>query len=234
MSNLIPFTFDEQPIRVIEIDGDPWFVGKDVAEALGYANTRGAIATHCKAAKSDGVVIRDAMGREQSATIIPERDVYRLIMRSKLPAAERFEEWVVGEVLPAIRRTGGYQTMQSLDTLVNHVAARLEGHLEKMLAAAIAADPRVAVSEFQSSLDVAKKAGFPPRKRRGIVRSITGRLLRFCNAKNYDVRQSRETGKWLFAIKGVDDWLVEEGRSFLKERLDALRGQGSLTLVKRS
>ena len=110
MSSLIPFTFGDHQVRVIEIDGDPWFVGRDVAEVLGYANTRDAIATHCKAAKSDGVVIRDAMGREQSATIIPERDVYRLIMRSKLPAAERFEEWVVGEVLP---------TMDELSVLID-------------------------------------------------------------------------------------------------------------------
>ena len=70
------------------IKGEPWFVAKDVAELLGYVNPRKAVSDHCKGATGDGVTIRDAIGREQSMTIIPELDVYRLIMRSKLPAAE--------------------------------------------------------------------------------------------------------------------------------------------------
>lgn len=102
MSNVIPFDFRGSSVRVIEIEHNPWFVAKDVAETLGYAKPENAIARHCKAGtttpKQGGGVI----------TIIPERDVYRLIMRSKLPEAEAFEEWVVGEVLPSIRKTGGY------------------------------------------------------------------------------------------------------------------------------
>ena len=103
MNNVIPFDFHGHSVRVIDIEQDPWFVAKDVAEVLGYAKTENAIARHCKAGtttpKQGGGLI----------TIIPERDVYRLIMRSKLPEAESFEEWVVGEVLPSIRKTGGYQ-----------------------------------------------------------------------------------------------------------------------------
>lgn len=103
------FSFGRDLIRVIKgEDGEPWFVAKDVCEVLGYINPRKAVGDHCKSALSGGVTIRDAIGREQEMTIIPERDVYRLIMRSKLPAAERFEDWVVGEVLPAIRKSGYY------------------------------------------------------------------------------------------------------------------------------
>lgn len=83
-------------------------MAKDVTDILGYANGRKACADHCKAAVPDGVTIRDSMGRVQKSTGIPERDVYRLVMRSHLPAAEEFEEWVVGTVLPSIRKTGGY------------------------------------------------------------------------------------------------------------------------------
>ena len=99
-------------VRVVNIDGDPWFVAKDVAAILGYADTDQAIRAHCKALKLlkpvelTGLGIVDAPSR--GFTVIPERDVYRLIMRSKLPAAEAFEEWVVGTVLPAIRKDGAY------------------------------------------------------------------------------------------------------------------------------
>lgn len=99
------FDFNSHNIRVMEIDGQPWFIAVDVATVLGYREPRLAIRTHCKGGAKRTVLTK---GGRQSATIIPERDVYRLIMRSKLPSAEAFEEWVVGTVLPAIRKDGGY------------------------------------------------------------------------------------------------------------------------------
>lgn len=102
MSNVIPFDFKGAQVRVIEMEGEPWFVAKDVAVALGYSKPENAISRHCKAGtttpKQGGGVM----------TIIPERDLYRLIMKSQLSSAEAFEEWVVGEVLPSIRKTGSY------------------------------------------------------------------------------------------------------------------------------
>lgn len=108
-SALIPFQFEAHAVRTLAINGEPWFVARDVASVLGYSNINDAIGRHCK-----GVVKRDLPTSSgiQSFSVIPERDVYRLIMRSKLPAAERFEEWVVGEVLPAIRKTGAYSVSQ--------------------------------------------------------------------------------------------------------------------------
>jgi prophage antirepressor-like protein len=106
MSAVIPFGFDDNLVRVVPgEDGEPWFVAKDVAKALGYATPRDAIAKHCK---RKGVAICDTPGGKQEISTIPEPDVYRLIMRSNLPAAERFEEWVVSEVLPSIRKRGAY------------------------------------------------------------------------------------------------------------------------------
>ncbi len=96
-------------IRTVEHDGKVLFCGRDIATALGYANTNDALSKHCK---SDGVAfrypIRDGLNRIQEARFITEGDVYRLITHSRLPAAEQFERWVFDEVLPTIRRTGGY------------------------------------------------------------------------------------------------------------------------------
>lgn len=93
-------------IRTAEIDGKPYFVGTDVAKALGYSNPRKAILDHCK-----GVTKRDTPTTSgvQSMSYINEGDLYRLIMKSKLPSAEKFEAWVMDEVLPTIRKTGSYQ-----------------------------------------------------------------------------------------------------------------------------
>lgn len=97
-------------LRGLEIDGEPWFVGKDVADALGYSNSRKAIADHVDPDdKKDGVTIRDAIGREQQAVAINESGLYSMIFGSKLEEAKRFKHWVTAEVLPAIRKTGSYQ-----------------------------------------------------------------------------------------------------------------------------
>lgn len=99
-------------IRTVNIDGEPWFVGKDVANALGYSNNRKAISDHVgEEDKRDGVTIRDSIGREQNPILINESGVYSLIFGSKLESAKRFKHWVTSEVLPAIRKTGGYQSV---------------------------------------------------------------------------------------------------------------------------
>jgi len=91
-------------VRTVEIDGKIYFVGKDVANALGYSNPRDAILRHCK-----GVVKHDSFkDGGQLIALIPEGDMYRLITHSKLESAERFESWVFDEVLPCIRKNGSY------------------------------------------------------------------------------------------------------------------------------
>ena len=96
-------------IRTCQVNNQIMFVGKDVAMALGYANTRKAVLDHVdKEDRKDGVTIRDAIGRDQKATFINESGLYALILSSKLPQAKAFKRWVTSEVLPQIRKTGGY------------------------------------------------------------------------------------------------------------------------------
>ena len=108
MSAIIPFQFEAHAVRTLVDDsGKVWFVGKDVATVLGYSDTVNALKQHCR-----GVVKRhpivDSLGRQQATRIISEPDLFRLVVNSKLPTAERFERWVFEDVLPSIRKTGGY------------------------------------------------------------------------------------------------------------------------------
>ncbi|NME19094.1 phage antirepressor [Megasphaera elsdenii] len=94
-------------VRTVTIDGEPWFIAKDVATALGYSNTRDAIAKHVDDDDKNTVVIRDGKGNPNQ-TIINESGLYSLVLSSKLPTAKKFKHWITSEVLPAIRKTGGY------------------------------------------------------------------------------------------------------------------------------
>lgn len=96
-------------VRTVTIDNEPWFVGKDVAEALGYVKARNAIASHVEEDDKRDAPIQGDLGGTQSMTIINESGLYALIFGSKLESAKRFKHWVTSEVLPSIRKTGGYQ-----------------------------------------------------------------------------------------------------------------------------
>lgn len=94
---------------MIDENGNPWFVGKDVAVILGYSNTRDALSKRVDDEdKKDGVAIRDSIGREQYPILINESGLYSLILSSKLPTAKKFKRWITSEVLPQIRKTGSY------------------------------------------------------------------------------------------------------------------------------
>lgn len=134
MSEIQVFGFEGARVRVVVgEDGEPWFVAADVARLLGYANPHEAVRTHCKGVSE---TLTPSGGGFQTTKIIPERDVYRLIMRSKLPAAERFEEWVVGEVLPSIRKTGAYGERDAIQALSDPATLRtlLGSYAERVLA----------------------------------------------------------------------------------------------------
>nr|DAE90457.1 MAG TPA: hypothetical protein [Caudoviricetes sp.]DAZ68032.1 MAG TPA: repressor domain protein [Caudoviricetes sp.] len=116
-------------IRTAEIDGKPYFVGTDVAKALGYNNPRDAVSRHCK-----GVVKRDTPTSSgiQSMSYINEGDLYRLIMKSKLPSAEKFESWVMDEVLPTIRKTGSYRKPLTTVEQIQVIATGFLDHEERL------------------------------------------------------------------------------------------------------
>ena len=105
-------------IRVMVKDGEPWFVGKDVAEVLGYANTMDALAKHVD--EDDKQTSQIAMlGQSRRMTIINESGLYSLILSSKLPQAKEFKRWVTSEVLPSIRKTGAYLTQDFCMRVLN-------------------------------------------------------------------------------------------------------------------
>lgn len=99
-------------VRTVELDGQPWLVGADVATALGYKNPRKALADHIDP-EDKGVTKRDTPGGEQDILIINESGLYSLILSSKLPKAKAFKRWVTSEVLPALRRNGVYETVKA-------------------------------------------------------------------------------------------------------------------------
>ena len=116
-------------IRTLQIEGKIYFVGKDVAKALGYSNPRDAISRHCK-----GVVKHDNFkeGGHQVA-LLKEGDIYRLITHSKLPSAEKFEEWVFDEVLPTIRQTGKYEMKpKSKEQILSEALLIANGVIEEL------------------------------------------------------------------------------------------------------
>lgn len=102
------FRFRDLEVRTVLIDNEPWFLGKDVASALGYERTADAIRTHVDVDDKLGRRFTDS-GQSREMTVINESGVYSLIFGSKLPAAQEFKHWVTKEVLPSIRKTGGYQ-----------------------------------------------------------------------------------------------------------------------------
>lgn len=100
-------------VRTMEINGEPWFVGKDVAVALGYSKPLNAISMHVDEDDSLKQGLIDKIGRKQDTILINESGVYALIFGSKLPNAKKFKHWVTSEILPTIRKTGSYSITQS-------------------------------------------------------------------------------------------------------------------------
>lgn len=128
-------------IRTLELNNEPWFVGKDVAEVLGYSNPNDALKKRVDA-EDKGVAKCDTLGGAQDLTIINESGLYSLILSSKLPTAKKFKRWVTSEVLPSIRKTGGYiagqetmgeeELMAKAFVVAQQVLARREAELSQV------------------------------------------------------------------------------------------------------
>nr|DAU18255.1 MAG TPA: repressor domain protein [Bacteriophage sp.] len=105
-------------VRTIVVDEKPYFCASDVAKALGYAKPNNAISQHCKYTLKQGIPHPQSPDKKIEMSFIPEGDVYRLIIRSKLPSAEKFERWVFDEVLPTIHKHGAYMTEQTIEKVL--------------------------------------------------------------------------------------------------------------------
>ena len=109
MNEVQLFNFENHEVRSLLLNNEPWFVGKDVAEILGYKNPNDALSKHVDGEDKDTIAIRDSIGRNRNTPIINESGLYYLVLSSKLPSAKKFKRWVTSEVLPALRKTGQYQ-----------------------------------------------------------------------------------------------------------------------------
>lgn len=118
MNDLQLFNFNGNQVRTVLIDNEPYFVGKDVAKILGYANTRDALSKHVDTEDKNSVVIRDGNKGNPNQVVINESGLYSLILSSKLPAAKEFKRWVTKEVLPSIRKNGAYLTAEKAEEIL--------------------------------------------------------------------------------------------------------------------
>lgn len=112
MNEVQLFNFKSHEVRSLLLNNEPWFVGKDVADVLGYKNQNDALVKHVDDEDKDTIAIRDSIGRNRNTPIINESGLYSLVLSSKLPSAKKFKRWVTSEVLPALRKTGQYQVKE--------------------------------------------------------------------------------------------------------------------------
>ena len=179
-------------VRTLTIDNEPWFVGKDVTEALGFVNSRDAIATHVFL-EDKGVEIIDTLGGKQTMTIINESGLYALVFGSRLESAKRFKHWVTSEVLPSIRKTGSYQ-MQP------------EG--KKLLALAVLEAQKVIEEQTVQIEEMKPKAIFADAVAASDTSILVGELAKLLRQNGFHTGQNR-----LFAILRDQGYLIKCGSS---------------------
>ena len=202
-TNLQTWSYENSEIRTVEKDGEPWFVGKDVAAVLGYSNTRDALAKHVDDEDKNTVVIRDGIQGNPNTIVINESGLYSLVLSSKLPNAKKFKRWVTSEVLPSIRKHGAYMTDQTLEQALTspdfliQLATQLKEEKEqrKRLEAKVEQDkPKVL---FADSVSASKSS------------ILVGELAKILKQNGVDTGQFR-----LFA------WLRENGYLIKREGSD--------------
>lgn len=202
MSDLTPFIYGDQPVRVVNIDSEPWFVLADLLSVLGFARSASAVSERLDDGVRQTYPILDSLGRTQNATIVSEAGMYEVVIRSDKPEAVAFRRWITAEVLPAIRKTGGYgvqqlsgpalmaaalqeadRTMRALESTVSEHRAQL-----RLVQPKADAFDRWMGSGAEYSLDVAAK-----------LLSASGYLT----GQNRLFKELSEIG---WAYKGADGW----------------------------
>ncbi|OUO09179.1 phage antirepressor KilAC domain-containing protein [Flavonifractor sp. An4] len=166
-------------VRAVEVDGEPWFVGKDVAQALGYNDTDQALRKHVD--DEDKLTRRfDWSGQGRSMTTINESGLYSLVLSSKLPGAKKFKRWVTAEVLPTIRKTGGYQLPKDYPSALRALADATE----KLLAVETENEANRPKVLFADAVSTAKTS------------ILVGELAKLLKQNGVDIGQNRLFG-WL-------------------------------------
>ena len=233
-------------IRTIEEDGKVLFCGSDVARALGYKNPTKAIADHCK-----GTVERrtnDSLGRQQMMKFIPEGDIYRLAAKSELPDAERFESWIFDEVLPSIRKNGGYIAGQESMTPEELMAAALimanktiENQKVRLSALTVENQIMAPKAEYFDELvdrnmltnfrETAKQLKIPPKKfvdflldKKYLYRDKKGKLLPY-EEKNKGLFEVKECFNDKTQWSGTQTMVTPRGRETFRLLCQGLGGE---------
>jgi prophage antirepressor-like protein len=219
-------------VRTTTINGEPWFVGKDVADILGYSNPRDAIAKHVDDDDRNTVAIRDGKGNPNQ-TIINESGLYALIIGSKLPTAKKFKRWVTSEVLPSIRKTGSYTAdplqKQRLEIDLNNSRANVAalwleiGNLAtpeyKQVCSSYASSvlsggkeviplPECKIDRYYSAAEIAAALG--------ITANRVGKIA------NQNGLKTAEYGKWFFDKSPYSNKEVQTFR-YTRKAVDAIR-----------
>lgn len=208
MSNIQIFENPEfGKVRTVDVNGEPWLVGKDIAEALGYSNPRKALADHVDT-EDKGVTKCDTLGGMQDFTIINESGLYSLVLSSKLPGAKKFKRWVTCEVLPSIRKNGGYihgqETMSDTELIAKallmsqKIIEEKQKVIERMAPKEIFAD---AVSASDSSILVGELAKILKQNGVDIGQNRlfewlrkSGYLIKYGSAYNMPTQRSMDMG----------------------------------------
>jgi len=254
-TGLTPFNFEGAPVRVVQIEGEPHFIGKDVAERLGYADPTNAMKQHCR-----GVVKRhpivDALGRSQQARIISEPDVLRLIIKSTLPAADRFERWVFEDVLPSIRKTGAYaspgvsygglapETLEmvrrtdGISRMLSHKVTEIEKTLPtivaalSLIAAQLTPNAGLIARRGRTAGEIWKEGGFPKLK---VTSWFSNRLVQMgCQIEGGVCGELGGRTAKLFDPDRSRTWLDNGGRALVAEYLARRQGQKVFRLVPKT
>lgn len=164
MNNIKVFTSSEfGQVRAMLIEGNPWFVGKDVAEKLGYSNTRDAVVRHIDEDDKAAVVIHDG-SQNRYMTLINESGLYSLVLSSKLESAKRFKKWVTSDVLPSIRKNGAYMTKETIEKVVSdpdfliRLASELKGEKDARILSETMLLQQKPLVQFANKISVSKNS----------------------------------------------------------------------------
>lgn len=232
MSNLITFeNMEFGKLTVMEKDGEFFFIGKEVAEKLGYARGRKAVSDHVDTEDRDEVPFQDSIGRIQKTVIINESGLYSLILSSKLPQAKEFKRWITTEVLPSIRRNGGYikdqenmsneEILANAVLLANNLIAEKEKIIEVLEPKAKYFDELVDNNLLTNFRNTAKELHIPQKvfiqfliDKELIYRDKKNRLLPYAKNNNgyFEVKEWCKEGS---EAVGIQTFVTPKGRNYL-------------------
>lgn|SRR5699024_5698659 len=246
------FSFETQEVRTVIKNNEPWFVGNDLAEVLGYKNKSDALQKHIDKEDKDEIAIRDSIGRMQNTPIVNESGMYALIFGSKLEKAKEFKRWVTSEVLPSIRKHGTYMTAETIekaltdpDTIIQLATTLKEEREQRLIAEQRVSELQPKASYYDLILQNKSLLSVSQ------IAKDYGKSARWLNNKLHELGvQYNQSGTWLLYQNHAENgytqstthpisdtknklftkW-TQKGRLFIYE---LLKDEGILPMIERS